>query len=1108
MRLPRPATPLFSTVSNPVLIFFAVLLAFPYSLRANEKTSDSAKLFDAKIAPLLAQRCFECHDSSTRKGKLDLSSKESALGERKGGKAIIPGHASESLVWKTVESDEMPDDRPPLTPEEKQLLKEWINSGAVWTADTIDPLAYTRDTRAAYNWIARLTVPEYIETVRSAVGVEIAEEAKRILPPDVRADGFQNTAYNLTADLQHIEAFSTLAGIIVSRMDVPKFAARFTKCQELSDDCLRDLIAKMGKSLLRGPLNEPEVDSFLAIAHAVKKEKGNFEEAARYVIEGMLQSPRFIYRIENQHGDGQRRPVEPYELASRLSYMIWGAPPDEELINAAESAQLDSKDGVRAQVSRMMKDPRAVQRSRRFMHEWLDLGRLDALRPDPKKFPTWYDQLAADMREETLSFFEEVVWKEKRPLADLLNAEVTVATPRLANYYGLEAGNSEGRKRVTKGLHALYTFQEGGGGAIRDLSRQGDPLPLKIADLNAVKWTRAGLTVEDSTLISTPAPKAFMQAVRKSKAVTLEAWITPADLKQSGPARILTISSGTSQRNFTLGQDGDKYDVRFRTKNTDANGQPSLGSPGGTVQLRKTHVVYTRDSAGQAKLYIDGKERAARDVNGDISNWNHDFILALGNETSKDRPWRGTFHLVALYSQALSAGEVRQNYDAGAGNEQNPTLAGEALGEDRLKAVQVLYQFAEGKGETVKDSSPTGKALDLKIEDQGKVEWGRNGLTIKDSTLVTQTSSAKGLADAIRKSKAITIEAWITPANTSQNGPARILTFSSGSGERNFTLGQDGDKYEVRFRRKGSDANGLPGLATPAGVVEPRRTHVIFTRDAKGKARLFIDAEEVASADLKGELSDWKDDYKLALGNETTRDRPWRGTLHLVAVYDRALTPEEVRSGGPGQVQRYDLASVPSRGGLLTQGSVLTVGGEEASTVTRGLFILKDFLFSAVGNPPPCADTTPIPAKPGMTRRAIAQTRIDNKACGSCHGKFEPLAFSLEKFDGLGGFHEVDEHGNKLREDGEITFPGEQEPVAYKTTAEFMDLLAKSPRVKKNFTRKITQFAIGRPLVESDKPLVDSIHEQAQKGQGTYESLMMAIATSDLVRMTQTEATQ
>lgn len=205
-----------------------------------------------------------------------------------------------------------------------------------------------------------------------------------------------------------------------------------------------------------------------------------------------------------------------------------------------------------------------------------------------------------------------------------------------------------------------------------------------------------------------------------------------------------------------------------------------------------------------------------------------------------------------------------------------------------------------------------------------------------------------------------------------------------------------------------------------------------------------------------------------------------RHEFHRVAIYSRAFTPEEIGGAGGGP-KRHDLAAVPARGGLLTQGSLLTIGGDDFSMVARGLFILHDLPHSAVGNAPPGTDTTPVPTKPGQSQRAVSEGRLANKACTNCHSKFEPLAFALEKFDAIGKHRDKDRHGNPLREDGEAWLPGADRPAAYKTSAEFMDMLAGSERVRLTFTRKLTQFALGRPLVESDAPTLAAIHAAAWK---------------------------
>jgi hypothetical protein len=183
---------------------------------------------------------------------------------------------------------------------------------------------------------------------------------------------------------------------------------------------------------------------------------------------------------------------------------------------------------------------------------------------------------------------------------------------------------------------------------------------------------------------------------------------------------------------------------------------------------------------------------------------------------------------------------------------------------------------------------------------------------------------------------------------------------------------------------------------------------------------------------------------------------------------------------------------------------VLTIGGDDASMVTRGLFVMRDLLRGVIGAPPPGVDTTPVPAKPGMTLRDVAEQRIANAACGACHRKFEPLAFGLEQFDGLGGFHRKDEFGNELRSDGQLIVPGAAKPLGYRTPADFMDLLAASDRVRETITWKLTQFALGRPLGSADAIELQRIHEAASENGGTYASLITAIVMSDLVQKSRT----
>ena len=176
--------------------------------------------------------------------------------------------------------------------------------------------------------------------------------------------------------------------------------------------------------------------------------------------------------------------------------------------------------------------------------------------------------------------------------------------------------------------------------------------------------------------------------------------------------------------------------------------------------------------------------------------------------------------------------------------------------------------------------------------------------------------------------------------------------------------------------------------------------------------------------------------------------------------------------------------------------------------VSRGLFVLHDLLrgtINAPPPPPPCVNTTPPPTKNGLTQRGIAAGRVADSNCGVCHVRFEPLAYGLEKFDGVGAYHDKDEHGNAFRDDGEVLVPGQAKSVAYKTSQELMNFLAKNERVQESLTWKVTQFALGRPLLAEDASSVLDIHKAAQKDGGTYASLIRAIVLSDLVLLSRTE---
>ncbi len=220
--------------------------------------------------------------------------------------------------------------------------------------------------------------------------------------------------------------------------------------------------------------------------------------------------------------------------------------------------------------------------------------------------------------------------------------------------------------RTVQGLQALYTFEQGSGNLIQDVSQVGTPLNLTIANPNTVVWLPdGGIDINSAPMISSVGSSKIHTACSSSNAISLEAWLLPDNTSQNGPARILSLSSNTTNRNFTLGQEGDRYDVRLRTSTTTLNGTPSLTVPASTVKLELTHVIYTRDSTGNASIYINGIPQVVGSVDGVLSNWNTAYNLLLANEQTNDRPWLGELYLAAVYCEALNPSQVQKNFSAG-----------------------------------------------------------------------------------------------------------------------------------------------------------------------------------------------------------------------------------------------------------------------------------------------------------------------------------------------------------------------------------------------------------------------------------------------------------
>ncbi len=223
--------------------------------------------------------------------------------------------------------------------------------------------------------------------------------------------------------------------------------------------CAESIIRRVASDAYRRSLTDADVEALLALYDDGASERG-FEGGMQVALQGILASPDFLFRMEEPAGavaeDGSYT-LSQVDLASRLSYFLWGAAPDSELLQLAEAGVLTENDNLERQVRRMLADSRADALGSRFAHMWLRLQDLEKVHPDALQFPDFYQQLADDMTRETELFFVNLV-REDRGFFELLTADYSYMNERLARHYGIPGVTGEDFRRVeypTEGRRGL-----------------------------------------------------------------------------------------------------------------------------------------------------------------------------------------------------------------------------------------------------------------------------------------------------------------------------------------------------------------------------------------------------------------------------------------------------------------------------------------------------------------------------------------------------------------------------------------------------------------------------------------------------------------------------
>jgi hypothetical protein len=411
--------------------------------------------FAAEIAPVLANYCLPCHGARSARGSINLAAfRDDAAAE------------SDPLVWEKVASavrsgNMPPSGRPRPTPAELDVVDAWLD------AMTVGP-SQGECSPADRVTVRRLNRTEYNNTIRDIVGLDLRPADD--LPADDTGHGFDNNADVLSLPPILFEKYLAAAERVVdaafahpdtrNRLLNPTDSAvplSYRKVVLPEREHVRERLVLSKADLpppdpveeerqraypvlmafadraFRRPATHDEVNRLLRFVEDALRTGDGPEHGLRLAFQAVLCSPQFLFRIESADSSGR---TSDFELATRLSYFLWGSTPDEELFAHAARGILRQGGNLARQVRRMLRDPKSRALSENFAGQWLQTRGLKEFTPDPARFPDFDESLRTAMIRETELFFDAVVRKDLSVL-DFLDADYTFVNDRLARHYGI-----------------------------------------------------------------------------------------------------------------------------------------------------------------------------------------------------------------------------------------------------------------------------------------------------------------------------------------------------------------------------------------------------------------------------------------------------------------------------------------------------------------------------------------------------------------------------------------------------------------------------------------------------------------------------------------------
>jgi hypothetical protein len=295
--------------------------------------------------------------------------------------------------------------------------------------------------------LSKLTALQYEETIRRVIGDGALFGVERL--SDVRVNGFFSVgARKLTVAKAGVRQFVTNAGKIAEwAANSADFKKRYGLCTPANATdavCLKAVMRKIANELTREQVDEVTHDAFAAVAVEAATSEKDFWQGIRYGLEGLLMSPSFTHRVEIGRpalNDPDRVAFTATEMASRLSYFLWGGPPDEALLEAARNGSLETPEGYQLQLDRLLGHERFLEGVGQFGDDLLLLDGLNDLKRDASLKPTVDAETFLEMRKSAVMTFQDSVVRNKLSLPDVFRRPSTFVGKKLAGFYGLSPRN-------------------------------------------------------------------------------------------------------------------------------------------------------------------------------------------------------------------------------------------------------------------------------------------------------------------------------------------------------------------------------------------------------------------------------------------------------------------------------------------------------------------------------------------------------------------------------------------------------------------------------------------------------------------------------------------